>query len=87
MEQENLLPTLSTDTLTPERKKELTDIVIPAIQATMRDNNPKSNLKNFLESVRHYQTGRISDLLTELAGQHIFQGEVEIIYASQGVEY
>lgn len=93
--QENLLATSSTDTLSPKRKRELSDKVFPALleQASELEGHAGSGkekeraLKAFLERTEFYPIGQLADTLSDMAGQHVFTGEVAEIYAMAGISY
>ena len=85
MIQQNMLPTGSTDVFTDERKKEITDIVIPTMEATARSHG--TELKDVLESNKNYPFGRLKELLSDMAGQDVFSGELPFIYEQLGVSY
>ena len=91
MSQQNIMATGSTNVLSEERKREISTVIIPAMVATIEEKtesfDPSKTLKDFLKAHLSYPIGRLSELVSSMAGQHVFTGEVEIIYNHFGISY
>jgi len=91
--QENILATGSVGILTEERKQEISDLVLPTISKTIKEQidegklPPDYNLNMLLEDHKQDSNVIIAGLLTNMAGQHVFLGEVDYIYNIRGIDY